>query len=87
MDWAEPELSQSDRQHLARVAGATIDALTDSWRSIHGSPEVARDDVHALGWMDSEAYLALAKRSLRRKVLAPLRAHGIDPPCALLHGV
>jgi hypothetical protein len=87
LDWAADELSLTDRQHLARVAGATIDALTDSWKSIHGRKEVDVDDIHALGWMDSEAYLALAKRSLRAKVLEPLRARGIDPECSLPDGV
>lgn len=87
LDWVEGELSAGDRRHLARVAGATIDALTDSWHSIHGCKEVDLDGIHALGWMDSEAYLALAKRSLRRKVLEPLRARGIDPVCTLPDGV
>jgi hypothetical protein len=87
LDWAADELSLTDRQHLARVAGATIDALTDSWKSIHGRKELDVDDIHALGWMDSEAYLALAKRSLRAKVLEPLRARGIDPECSLPDGV
>jgi hypothetical protein len=87
LDWVGDELSVDDRRHLARVAGATIEALTDSWRSIHGRKEVDREDIHALGWMDSEAYLALARRSLRTKVLTPLRARGIEPECALPDGV
>jgi hypothetical protein len=87
LDWAADELTRADRQHLAQIAGLTISALTDSWKSIHGRKELDRDDIHALGWMDSEAYLALAKRSLRTKVLEPLRARGIDPVCSLPDGV
>jgi hypothetical protein len=83
LDWAEGELSRADREHLAQVAGATIDALTSSWQSIHGRLEANRDDIHALGWMQSDAYLALARRSLLGKVVEPLRARGIDPACAL----
>ncbi|HET9932751.1 MAG TPA: ferritin-like domain-containing protein [Polyangiaceae bacterium] len=87
LDWALDELDASDREHLARIAGATIDTLTDSWKTIRGRPESDLDSIHALGWMDSEAYLALAKRSLRAKVLEPLRARGIDPVCNLPPGV
>ena len=87
LDWVGDELDASDRAHLARVAGATITALTDSWKSLHGRPEVAIDEIHALGWMDTDAYMALAKKSLRTRVLEPLRARGIDPVCTLPDGV
>jgi hypothetical protein len=80
LDWAEDELSEDDRAHLGRVAGVTIAALTHSWESIRARPEASVDDVNALGWMETDAYLALAKRSLATKVLAPLRARRIDPP-------
>jgi hypothetical protein len=80
LDWAEDELTREDKTHLAKMAGLTIDALTASWRSISGRPMGKADDVHALGWMETDAYLALAKRSLVTKVLEPLRARGIDPP-------
>jgi hypothetical protein len=79
LDWVRDELTRDDRVHLARVAGRTIDALTDSWKSIGGRPEANIDDIHALGWMESEAYLALARHSLQTRVLEPLRARGIDP--------
>ena len=81
LDWAEDELDASDRAHLAKVAGATIDALVSSWDTIRGRPEASVEDVNALGWMDTDAYMSLARRSLRDKVLAPLRARGIDPVC------
>ena len=87
LDWALDGLEASDRHHLATIAGATIDALTDSWKSIRGRPEADIDSIHALGWMDSEAYLALAKRSLRTKVLEPLRARGLEPICEVPSGV
>ena len=62
------------RFELEQRAGARVQLLS-------------RDDIHALGWMDSEAYLALAKKSLRSKVVEPLRARGIDPVCRLPDGV
>lgn len=54
---------------------------------MRGRPEADIDSINALGWMDSEAYLALANPSLRTKVLEPLRARGIEPSCALPSGV
>lgn len=86
-DWALDELEASDRYHPAKIVGAAIDALTDSWKSIRGRPEADIDSIHALGWMDSEAYLALAKHSLRTKVLEPLCARGIEPICDVPLGV
>ena len=46
------------------------------WREVALSAKVMqrRED---LGWMNSNDYLSLAKHSLKRKVLAPLRARGI----------
>lgn len=81
LDWVGDELSEGDRKHLARVAGRTIDALTDSWKTIRANPEANVDDINALGWMETDAYLALARKSLQTRVLNPLRARGIDPIC------
>jgi hypothetical protein len=79
LDWAGDELSADDRAHLAVSAGRTIDALTSSWKTIRARPEADVDAVNALGWMETDAYMALARRSLETRVLAPLRARGIDP--------
>jgi hypothetical protein len=79
LDWVGDELSDADRAHLAAVAGRTIDSLVDSWKSISAKPEANVDAINALGWMETDAYMALAKKSLREKVVAPLRARGIDP--------
>jgi hypothetical protein len=81
LDWAADELDDTDRAHLARVAGETIDALTASWEELRGRPTASVDDLNTLGWMETEAYMALARKSLDTRVLAPLRARGIDPVC------
>ena len=81
LDWIGDELTKDDRAHLAVVAGQMIDALTKSWESIKGRPHANVDDIHALGWMETDAYMELARRSLRTRVLEPLRARGIDPVC------
>jgi hypothetical protein len=81
LDWAADELTHGDRAHLARIAGRTIDALVDSWSTIKGRPAASVEDVNALGWMDTDAYMTLARRSLRERVVEPLRVRGIDPVC------
>jgi hypothetical protein len=82
LDWAGDELTAEDRRHLAEVAGRTIAVLTRSWRHVRARPEADVSELNALGWMETDAYLALAERSLVRNVLQPLRARGIDPPVA-----
>jgi hypothetical protein len=81
LDWAEGELDAADRIHLARGAGRTIDALTASWEGLRARPTASVGDLNTLGWMETDAYLALARRSLETRVLTPLRARGIDPIC------
>ncbi len=75
LDWAEPLLSDDDKRVLARAARQTIDAVTDRWTSIVPSAS----DHDALGWMESQSYLALARKSLQTAVLEPLRKRGIEP--------
>jgi len=79
LDWAEPELGRDERAHLARAARETIDALAEGWIEIEPRPDIAGEELGALGWMETEPYLALARRTLDTHVLRPLRARGIDP--------
>src|SRR6185369_10404528 len=39
-------------------------------------------DGHPLGWLGSHAYLSLAERSLRARVVVPFAARGIDVSAA-----
>ncbi len=76
LDWALPSLDEATRAHLAAVAADEIGKLVASWDAmVPGADDVA--DVHALGWMESRAYLALARRSLVTDVVEPLRARGL----------
>ena len=80
LDWALEDLSDDDKEHLAEVATTTIAELKKSWALVEKrprAPRVMQSAVSALAWMDSEQYLALAKRSLEGKVVGPLRARGI----------
>jgi hypothetical protein len=77
LDWAAEQLDAADRAHLANIADEGIRAIHELWVDVAGRPHGHDRDVHALGWMQTDAYLALARRSLRASVLDPLRARGI----------
>ena len=78
LDWALPDLTEADLTHLGRAADRTILAVQRQWKDIEArralDDEPAKD---ALGWMRSDAYLALAQRSMEERVRTPLRARGI----------
>ena len=78
LDWALEDLTTDDRAHLSRVATLTIGELKKSWVAVERRKAQPKTDLGALAWMDSTEYLALAHKSLEAKVLAPLRARGID---------
>ena len=76
LDWALPLCDDAARAHLTAAAADEMGKLTRGWDEIapDGAPA---DEVHALGWMESQAYVDLAWRSLEREVRAPLRARGL----------
>ena len=79
LDWADDDLSPDDKVHLAKAADRTIRAIKQQWAKI----EVKRDRAYdssvgeALGWMQSDAYLALAHKSMQERVREPLLERGI----------
>lgn len=77
LDWALPDLDESDRAHLGRAADLAMDSVVSTWEQLRRrlAPESA--EGNPLGWMGTGPYLALAYRSLESKVRAPLRARGI----------
>jgi hypothetical protein len=77
LDWAAEQIGDTERAHLARTADAGIRAIHGLWADIAKRPRAKDSTVHALGWMQTEAYLALARRSMRKKVIEPLLARGI----------
>ena len=76
LDWAEDDFSDEDRLHLAKQAALTIDSVLATWKTIKPNE---LDDEQRLGWMESKSYLALARHSLEKAVLAPLTERGLDP--------
>ena len=77
LDWALPLLSRTDIAFVRTTAEAAIGEIRRLWDDIRRRPPTPHSDGHALSWMSSEAYLALAARALRTRVLDPFRARGI----------
>lgn len=77
LDWVGPHLEQADRDSLGAAADAAIRGVVHSWDAIRARPPGSADQIGDLGWMQTDAYLALAQRSLQRQVIAPLRKRGI----------
>ena len=75
LDWALPHLEEADLTVLA--ADDTVERVKDNWKYLESQPSDPTSAVHALGWMETDAYLELAHKSLERNVLAPLRKRGI----------
>ncbi len=76
LDWVAEFLGEDERKHLRMIAREEIAKLETSWDNM--KPKVfGVGDVNALGWMESEAYLALARRAMETVVKAPLRARGL----------
>jgi hypothetical protein len=79
LDWALPSLDERERRHLGRAADRTIRAIKKQWAAVRKKRTDAYDERvgDALGWMQSDAYLALAGSAMETRVRAPLRARGV----------
>ena len=72
-------MSDADREHLAKAADRTIAAVKRQWEHIKNRRSADYDETagDALGWMNSDAYLALAAKSMEDRVRRPLRQRHI----------
>jgi hypothetical protein len=79
LDWAMPNLSKNDVEFLGSRVDRTIEAVYRQWASVKKNRKGTWDDKagDALAWMQSDAYLELARRSLESRVRAPLRRRGV----------
>ena len=79
LDWAGPLLGDEDRRHLGRTADQTIRSVQRQWERMRKGRSGAYDQSvgDALAWMQSDAYLALAARSMESRVRRPLLRRGI----------
>lgn len=80
LDWAMPDLSASDKAYLGKQADLCVRFLRRQWAHLASQPRGVRHPGDVLGWMRTDDYLSLAKKSLQDNVLAPLLARGI-PVC------
>jgi hypothetical protein len=77
LDWASEKLSAEERTHLGRAADHAIAFTRAQWDDIRKRPRAPANEGDALAWMQTDAYLELAARSLDEKVIGPLTARGI----------
>jgi len=78
LDWALPLLDDDGVELIRRTALAAIGEIKRLWDDVQRRPPAPESAAHALGWMTSEDYLRVARRSLRRRVLDPFLARGLD---------
>jgi hypothetical protein len=79
LEWAQPRLGDAERKHLGTVADTTIRSVRRQWEIIRRRRLSVYDESvgDALAWMQSDAYLALAARSMETRVRKPLLRQGI----------
>jgi hypothetical protein len=77
LDWLGDRLDESDRAHLGTMADLAIDFLERQWADLAKRPRSAPHDGDVLGWMQTDDYLAAAKKALLRDVVTPLRKRHI----------
>lgn len=83
-DWASELNEDGERARLGALALGVVEQLAGLWRVRtsrleHGvtSEGYAIEDVHSLGWMDSESFAVRARDCIRREIVPPLAARGI----------
>lgn len=79
LDWALPHLAEHEIAHVGHHADIAIAFIVRQWEGIKQRPprKGPPGPGDALAWMESDAYLALARRSMREKVVDPLLARGV----------
>jgi hypothetical protein len=84
LDWAAPALGQAERARLGRAAKDTIDHYAELWDRLTSRAEdgltsegFRLDDIRELGWMESSAYVALARATVASEIVPRLATYGI----------
>jgi len=78
LDWLSPRLSGEDRRTLARSANRALEEIAALCDAVKQRPRATPEEANLLGWMDNDAYSELAARTIRDKIVTPLRARGLD---------
>jgi hypothetical protein len=89
LEWAEDRIDDAERARLGRVASAALRAYTPTWEELSSQVDAgvtsegfALAHVNELGWMESSAYQAAARRAAREHVVLPLARFGIHAAAA-----
>jgi hypothetical protein len=77
LDWALPQLGAQEIAVLGGAVDLAIASVQALWADIRKRPRRTASEGDALAWLETDAYLALAARSMDNKVLVPLRARGL----------
>ena len=77
LDWALPQLSPSEQAQLGPAADRSIASVRKLWEGMASRAPRDACDADTLAFMETDAYLELAARSMDDKVLRPLRARGL----------
>lgn len=85
LDWAAPRLTRADRAFLGERGDVALRAVVAQWDDLRRRPKSTQNAANPLAWMETEAYLELATRSMNENVLKPLRERDI-PITMFPHG-
>jgi hypothetical protein len=77
LDWACPRFSAAEKARLGESADLAIRFLYSQWVDLQAHRHEPRSEDDVLGWMQTDAYLKLACRSMQSLVIEPLEARGI----------
>lgn len=87
LDWIGHELDASERERLGRVAAETLRTYAPIWERLRSraadgvtTEGYELEHIHELGWMEAQAYRALAFESVEAAVKQPLARYGIAVP-------
>ena len=79
LEWAQTDFNDDDRRRLAQVAIRTLDEHAPVWTRLRSkmrngvsSEGHLLDSINAMGWMDSETYIAVAQNAVEQLVISRL---------------
>lgn len=78
LDWAVGDMTDDELAHVGKHADIAIGFIKRQWGHLATRGRKGFDAKgNALGWMETGAYLDLARRSMNDKVVEPLRERGV----------
>jgi hypothetical protein len=78
LEWAREELSTTEWREVQSAVRVDVGALVTGWDTLARLPAAAFSEICPLGPGDHAAYVARARRALRKRVVEPFAKVGID---------